>query len=57
MNQHWRQISVSEVDDDDNEVGLTGMDGDEIVCYKCHKKGHKANKCPEKEKGKDERTC
>jgi hypothetical protein len=33
------------------------MDDDAIVCYNCHKKGHKANKCPEKEKGKDERKC
>jgi hypothetical protein len=36
---------VSEVDDDDNEVGLTGADGKEIVCFKCGEVGHKATNC------------
>jgi hypothetical protein len=53
MNQHWRQISGGkDIDDDDNEVGLTGIDGKAMICFKCNEEGHKASNCPENRKGK-----
>ena len=37
-------------DSDDEEVALGAVDGS-MICYKCHQKGHKANKCPNKSAG------
>jgi hypothetical protein len=62
MNQHWWQISGgTETDSKGSEVGLTGMDGKEIICFKCGGKNHtKASNFPENGKGgakKDKRKC
>ena len=44
MNQQWRALqggSLAE-DEDGEELNLSAFNG---VCYKCGKKGHKANEC------------
>ena len=49
MNQHWRQMKRNhkgERSDDEGEIVLAAFGG---VCYNCNKKGHAANRCPEKE--------
>jgi hypothetical protein len=44
MTQHWRQLNKgnkrSASDEADNKMSLA------VMCYKCDKEGHKANKCP-----------
>jgi hypothetical protein len=53
MNQFWRQGKTPKTNDgnDAAEISLSAFGG---VCYNCKKKGHKANKCPDKEH-KDEK--
>jgi len=48
MNQFWRQRKTPKTNDgnDTAEISLSAFGG---VCYNCKKKGHKANKCPDKE--------
>jgi len=48
MNQFWRQGKTPKTNDgnDAAEISLSAFGG---VCYNCKKKGHKANKCPDKE--------
>ena len=57
MHKQWRIKSMrskkndDDSDDDGNEVALANADGGgnpNIICYKCGKKGHKANKCKSK---------
>ena len=48
MHQHWRQTKANKDEDKSgNEISLSAFSG---TCFHCKKKGHKANKCPEKEK-------
>ena len=50
MNQHWCQISASdEVNEKGTEILLSVVN--EIICFKCRCKGHKASVCPETNKG------
>ena len=48
MNQFWRQGKTPKTNDGNYaaEISLSAFGG---VCYNCKKKGHKANKCPDKE--------
>lgn len=50
MNQYWRQTQTLKdkngESEEDTEITLTVFEG---FCFICKKKGHKADKCPEKE--------
>lgn len=49
MTQQYRQVSGNnEGEETDPEFSLAAFS--ELVCYRCHKKGHKANACPDKGK-------
>jgi len=48
MHQHWRQTKANKDEDKSgNEISPSAFSG---TCFHCKKKGHKANKCPEKGK-------
>jgi hypothetical protein len=48
MNRHYRQLQLyrgSKEEETGVEIALTATD-ENIVCFKCQKKGHKASNCP-----------